>query len=124
MVRLCQASVLSPSKWELRFTWIPATSPDNLIWEQDLSMSELAAFQHPISDLSISVKISIPGSPDWIAIDEASVWISNQEKNSVVRVDPNTNQITNTIKVGSKPCSGLGVGFGSVWVPCCGQSQI
>jgi virginiamycin B lyase len=87
-------------------------------------MSELTPLQRPISDLLLSAKISIPGSPDWIAIDDTSVWISNQAKNTVVRVDSTTDQITDTVTVGSKPCSGLAIGFGSVWVPCCGQGQI
>lgn len=87
-------------------------------------MSDLASVQRPISDLMVVARISIPGTPDWMCIDKDAVWISNAAKNTVVRVDSTTNTITNTIPVGSKPCCGLGIGFGSLWVPSCGENQI
>src|SRR5208283_3218079 len=87
-------------------------------------MSDLTSVQRPISELSITSKVLIPGTPDWIGIDESAVWISNSAKNTLVRVDAATNQVSNVVAVGSKPCSGLGGGFGSVWVPCCGERQI
>ena len=59
-----------------------------------------------------------------MGIDDTAVWVSNGERNTVVRVDSGTNTITDTVRVGSRPCCGLGIGFGSVWVPCCGQNQI
>lgn len=87
-------------------------------------MSDLTSVQRPISDLVIVAKIPIPGSPDWMCIDKSAVWVSNNGKDTIVRVDSETNTITNTIAVGSKPCCGLVAGFGSIWVPCCGQGQI
>jgi virginiamycin B lyase len=87
-------------------------------------MSDLTSVQRPTSDLVVLAKISIPGAPDWMCIDKSAVWISNSAKDTVVRVDFATNAITNTIPVGSKPCCGLGTGFGSVWVPSCGENQI
>ncbi len=65
----------------------------------------------------------VPGSPDWIAVDE-SVWISNMPKNSVTRIDPKTNKVIGTITTGKKPCSGLATGFGSLWVPNCADQSI
>lgn len=87
-------------------------------------MSDLTSVQRPISDLVIVAKVSIPGSPDWMCIDKSAVWVSNNEKNTIIRVDSATNTITDTVAVGSKPCCGLVAGFGSIWVPCCGQGQI
>jgi YVTN family beta-propeller protein len=64
-----------------------------------------------------------PGSPDWLAIDEAA-WVSNAPKDSVARLDPKTNTVAATIATGKRPCSGLAVAFGSVWVPNCGDSTL
>ena len=77
----------------------------------------------PFFRLKPDAVYSIPGAPDWIAIDE-SVWISNEPRNSVVRIDPKTNQIVATVATGTRPCSGLAVGFGSLWVPNCGDRTL
>lgn len=61
----------------------------------------------------------VPGAPDWLAIDE-QVWVSNKPKDSVSRLDPRSTNVT-TIVVGKRPCSGLAIGFRSLWVPNCGD---
>jgi len=63
------------------------------------------------------------GNPDWLAIDE-SVWVSNEPKNTVARLDPKTNKVMTVIDVGKAPCSGLTTGFGSLWVPLCGDHAL
>jgi virginiamycin B lyase len=63
----------------------------------------------------------VPGTPDWQVITEDAVWVSNGPKNTVHRLDPKTNQVVAAIEVGKRPCSGLAAGFGSVWVPVCGD---
>src|SRR5262249_13410423 len=65
----------------------------------------------------------VPGSPDWIAVGD-SVWISNNPKNSVTRIDPKTNKVMEVIPTGKGPCSGLAIGFGSLWVPNCGDRNL
>jgi virginiamycin B lyase len=85
---------------------------------------DLHLVQRPISALPIVAKIPIPGSPDWVAISNDAVWISNIAKNNISRIDPNTNKVVANVAVGSAPCSGLGLGFGSVWVPCCGSACV
>jgi YVTN family beta-propeller protein len=77
----------------------------------------------PITLLKPEAVFEVPGAPDWLAIDE-SVWVSNYPKNTVARLDPQTNKVLAMIEVGSKPCSGLAVGFGSLWVPLCGQQAL
>ena len=47
------------------------------------------------------------------------MWIGNNPKNTITRLDPKTNKVVVTIPVGHVPCSGLAGGFGSVWVPNC-----
>jgi YVTN family beta-propeller protein len=84
---------------------------------------ELKAVQHPMSDLHAVAKFSIPGSPDWVAIGDA-VWISNNPKNNISRLDPKTNQVSAVITVAKTPCSGLAIAFDSVWVPICSDGSV
>ena len=74
----------------------------------------------PITRLTPDAVFSLPGVPDWLAIDE-HVWVSNSPKNTIHRLDPKTNSVLATIEVGVHPCSGLATGFGSLWVPTCGD---
>ncbi|HEX4773224.1 MAG TPA: hypothetical protein VH351_20490 [Bryobacteraceae bacterium] len=77
----------------------------------------------PLSRLQPDAIIQIPGSPDWIAIGD-DVWISNKPKNNVTRIDSKTAEIKQVIGNLNKPCSGLAIGFGSLWVPNCGDQTI
>src|SRR5262249_60034344 len=38
--------------------------------------------------------------------------------------DPKTNKVLAVIPVGKEPCSGLATGFGSLWVPLCGDQAL
>jgi virginiamycin B lyase len=82
-----------------------------------------AGVKIPIERLKPEAVFPYAGAPDWIAVDE-SVWVSNRPKDSVARLDPKTNTVAATIAVGKGPCSGLAVGFGSLWVPSCGDKTI
>ncbi|WP_238325981.1 DUF5074 domain-containing protein [Bryobacter aggregatus] len=64
-------------------------------------------------------EVSIPGVPDWQAVTPDALWVSNGPKNTVHRIDAKTNAAI-AVEVGTRPCSGLAVGFGSLWVPLCG----
>jgi len=64
------------------------------------------------------------GTPDWQVTTEDAEWVSNAPKSTVHRLDPKTNTVVAVIAVGKKPCSGLAAGFGSVWVPSCGDKII
>jgi YVTN family beta-propeller protein len=77
----------------------------------------------PISALKPDHVFEVPGAPDWLAIGD-HVWVSNYPKDSVTRMDPVTNKVVETIAIGSKPCSGLAIGFGSLWVPNCGDRTL
>ena len=77
----------------------------------------------PIERLKPDQVFDVPGAPDWIAIDE-DVWISNEPDDTVMRIDPRANKAVGPIKVGKAPCSGLAAGFGSLWVPMCGDSAL
>ena len=73
-----------------------------------------------MSTITPAAVISVPGTPDWQVMTEDAVWVSNGPKNTVHRIDVKTNEQV-AIEVGKRPCSGLAAGFGSVWVPLCGD---
>ena len=64
------------------------------------------------------------GTPDWQALTDDSVWVTNAKRNVIHRLDIKTNKIAATIPVGKLPCSGLAAGFGSIWVPICGDKTV
>lgn len=76
----------------------------------------------PITKLKPEAVFELPGVPDWLAIDE-HVWVSNSPKDTVHRLDPKANKVLANITVGKHPCSGLAAGFGSLWVPNCGDKD-
>ena len=82
-----------------------------------------ASLRIPIERLKPDHVYEVPGTPDWIAIDE-HVWVSNEPKHTVTRIDPKANAVVATISVGKEPCSGLAAGFGSLWVPNCGDPSL
>jgi virginiamycin B lyase len=77
----------------------------------------------PIERIVPDAVFEVPGAPDWITVDD-DVWISNEPKNSVTRLDPISNKVVAAIQVGKEPSSGLAAGFGSLWVPNCGDSTM
>ncbi len=79
--------------------------------------------QIPLAKLVPSATFDIGKASDWIAIDH-DVWVSIKPKNLVVRIDPRTNKVVQTIGGFNKPCSGLAVGFESLWVPNCGNQTL
>jgi len=73
-----------------------------------------------MTTLTPAAVISIPGTPDWQVMTDDAMWVSNGPKNTVHRIDVKTNEQV-AIDAGRRPCSGLAAGFGSVWVPLCGD---
>jgi virginiamycin B lyase len=63
----------------------------------------------------------VEGTPDWQVLTDDAVWVTNGPKNTVHRLDPKTNKVLAAVTVGTRPCSGLAAGFGSIWVPNCGD---
>jgi streptogramin lyase len=76
----------------------------------------------PITKLKPAAIYQVPGAPDWMFVDK-EVWVSNEPKNTVSRLDPASDAVS-TFTVGKEPCSGLAAGFGSLWVPNCGDSTV
>jgi virginiamycin B lyase len=87
-----------------------------------LSKSGVPGVARPLSELKPDAVFPVSG-PDWIAIG-TSVWISDYASNSVVRIDPKTNQVAAVLPVGRGPCAAHMVAFGSLWVPLCGDNKL
>lgn len=79
--------------------------------------------QMPLAKLIPIATLNTGKASDWIAIDH-DVWVSIKPKNTVVRIDPRRNQAIQTVSGFNKPCSGLAVGFDSLWVPNCGNQTL
>jgi len=79
--------------------------------------------QHPMSELGPDVEFPVAGSPDWLAVTDDAVWVTSSHANHVVRLDATTNKPGVEITL-DKPCSGLAVGFGSLWIPSCGSHNL
>jgi virginiamycin B lyase len=77
-----------------------------------------------MSALTPDAVFPIEGTPDWQVLTEDALWVTNGPKNTVHRLDVNTNQVVAAIQVGKTPCSGLAAGFGSIWVPNCGDKTL
>ena len=71
----------------------------------------------------LDATFAVNGSPDWMAVTKDAVWVASSSVNHVVRLDAKTNQ-PGTIVTVAKPCAGLVVGFGSLWIPSCGDHTV
>lgn len=79
--------------------------------------------QHNIADLVPMATFAVEGHPDWMAVTDNAVWVTSSSANHVVRLDAKTNQ-PGTIATVAKPCAGLALGFGSLWIPSCGDHTV
>lgn len=75
--------------------------------------------QHPMTELKPDAEFPVAGHPDWLGVTDDAVWVASSNVNHVVRLDAKTNKPGVVITV-EKPCSGLAVDFGSLWIPSCG----
>jgi YVTN family beta-propeller protein len=57
----------------------------------------------------------LPGSPADVARGAGAIWVSHSEDHSVLRIDPHSRRVEETITVGRGP-SALAIGKGDLWV--------
>src|SRR5580693_4454270 len=77
--------------------------------------------QVSFASLKPAATIKIGGTADWVLVTDDAVWVASTKPYAVLRIDPATNKIVATVKVSGEACSGLAFGFGSIWVPICGE---
>lgn len=69
------------------------------------------------TDASVEVR----GFPDFMTFAAGHVWVGNET--AVDRIDAATDEVIGSIE-GPSPCTVFGSGFGSVWVPSCGDDRV
>lgn len=89
----------------------------------DVPKPGLPGIQAAFSSLKPSATFKIGNDADWVLITDDSVWVTSSDPPSVHRIDPKTNKEVAVVKMPGEPCAGLAWGFGSVWVPLCGQTN-
>jgi streptogramin lyase len=77
-----------------------------------------------ISELRKTATLHLGKTADWVAIAPDAVWVGSTSPFAVHRIDPRTNKQVATVKLPGEPCAGLATGFGSLWIPLCGRSQM
>ncbi|HZX71563.1 MAG TPA: PQQ-binding-like beta-propeller repeat protein [Rhodanobacter sp.] len=80
--------------------------------------------QRSMDELKPIVIAHLGKTADWVAMTPHALWVGSTGPNSVSRIDPKTNTVTATVKLGGEPCSGLATGFGSLWIPLCGKKPM
>jgi len=78
---------------------------------------------HAIDELKKDAVFTVEGTPDWSVITKHDVWVSSARANHVVQLLPSTNTVGIIADI-QRPCSGLAEGFGSIWVPSCGNHEL
>jgi streptogramin lyase len=84
---------------------------------------QAAGIQHPMTKLPKAATIVVKGEPDWLAATADALWVTSEKTGAVIRLNPAANRTGASIKV-HQPCSGLAVGFGSLWIPSCGDKTV
>lgn len=84
---------------------------------------QISGTQHKMSELTPIATFAVQGHPDWMAVTDDAVWVTSSSANHVVRLDAKTNQPGAIVTV-AKPCAGLALGFGSLWIPSCGDHTV
>jgi virginiamycin B lyase len=100
----------------------PAISQNQPI-AQPIAKPGVKGLQSPLTNLKPVATFDLGGDPDWLAISDDAVWVTNDHLKAVQRIDPRTNKVVAKIEFPSEPCSGLAFAFGTLWVPVCGNPR-
>jgi virginiamycin B lyase len=84
----------------------------------------LKEVQVPFASLKSSATFKVGKTADWVLTTDNAVWVATTEPNSIQRIDPDTNRVVSTVVLPGEACSGLAIGFGSIWVPVCGKKPL
>lgn len=77
--------------------------------------------QIPLGSLKVAAEVPVSGRPAWIFFAD-SVFIPGPD--SLNRIDPKTNSMDEPVKGLENPCGGMTAGFGSLWLPVCGDGSL
>src|SRR5919109_1063075 len=84
-----------------------------------------SASEQELGEAKVVAKIETDFKPCSEAAGFGYLWVANYGAGSLSRIDPATNTVTGTVRLGlvSQPC-GLGVGAGALWVTGYGEAQV
>jgi virginiamycin B lyase len=102
---------------------IPLCLSFGLMVQGQQPQPSVAALLRRMSTLVPTATFHVGGDPDWMAVADDSVWVTSSALNRVTQLNADGNTIGLAISV-KQPCSGLRVGFGSLWIPSCGSHAI
>jgi YVTN family beta-propeller protein len=88
-----------------------------------LATDSSLAQKKQMRDLKPEATFTLGGDPDWMAVAEGGVWVTTASLNRVTWLDAATNRAGMFVNV-KDPCSGLATGYGSVWIPSCGEHVV
>jgi virginiamycin B lyase len=91
--------------------------------DQPIARLGVRSVQAPLAELEPMATFDLGGDPDWLAISNDAVWVTNDKLKAVQRIDPRTSKVVAKIEFPSEPCSGLAFAFGTLWVPLCGDAR-
>lgn len=123
---LPRAAVLLLAGW---CAWTAATQALSQAPQQDRphfpakNGVQTPGIQHDIASMDPVAIFPVEGHPDWMAVAKDGVWVTSSSANRVVWLDAKTNKPGTIITV-AKPCAGLVLGYGSLWIPSCGDHTI
>ena len=87
---------------------------------QSIQKPGIRDVQTPFASLQPTVTFKIGGTADWVLVTEDAVWVTGTKPYSLRRVDPQSNSMVAKVPLPGEACSGIELGFKSVWVPICG----
>jgi virginiamycin B lyase len=100
--------------------WVQALS-QNTDAEPKIAPPGVKEVQVPFASLKPEATFKIGENADWVEITADAVWVASSKPPSVHRIDPETDKEVAVVPLPGDPCAGLAFGFGSLWVPLCGQ---
>jgi YVTN family beta-propeller protein len=77
--------------------------------------------QVAFASLKSVATFKVGGTADWVLATDDAVWVATTKPNTVQRIDPATNKVVSRVSLPGEACSGLAIGFGSLWVPLCSE---
>jgi YVTN family beta-propeller protein len=68
----------------------------------------------------VVARIAVGQNPEGLTVTDDTVWVSNHRAGSISRIDPATNTVANTLKIGPEGTSGpkgIVIAGGDLWTP-------
>lgn len=95
---------------------------EGVLWAADEEAGTLSRIN--LKTNKVLGKVNLPrGEPKWVEYWEGAIWVVIDGSDVVLRVDPATGKIIDTVDAGSRPHS-VAIGFGSLWVTLHGESKL